>query len=103
MDALQRLGFPVFSSGIALRGATKASPGTAGLPCAVAGVPVAQSDWVIADADGVVVVPLLRLDEIRAAAGARTEAEAGYFAALRGGATTVELLGLDPSLIKTTE
>jgi len=35
-----------------------------------------------------------------AAGQRRVEAETGYFTALRGGSTTVDLLGLDASLIE---
>jgi 4-hydroxy-4-methyl-2-oxoglutarate aldolase len=65
----------------------------------VAGVPVALGDWVVGDADGVVIVPGDRLEEIVAAARGRAEREVGYFDALRSGATTVELLGLDSSVV----
>ena len=99
VDALERLGFPVFSRTVALRGAGKTLPGTVGLPVTVAGVEVAPGDWVVGDVDGVVVVPGDRLDEVLAAGRARAAAEDGYFTALRGGSTTVEILGLDASLI----
>jgi hypothetical protein len=36
---------------------------------------------------------------VLAAGRARAEKEAGFFAALRDGTTTVELLGLDPSRV----
>jgi 4-hydroxy-4-methyl-2-oxoglutarate aldolase len=97
--ALERLGFPVFSSRVVLPGATKRSRGTAGLAATVAGVPVAPGDWVVGDVDGVVVVPGGSLGEVVAAGRAREAAEQGYFEALRGGSTTVELLGLDASLV----
>jgi 4-hydroxy-4-methyl-2-oxoglutarate aldolase len=97
--ALERLGFPVFSSTVALRGAAKVARGSIGSVTPVAGVPVAPGDWVVGDVDGVVVVPGARLDEVIAAGRARASAEDGYFAALRGGATTVDLLGLDTSLV----
>jgi len=101
VGALERLGFPVFSTTVSLPGATKSSRGTAGVAATVAGVPVSAGDWVVADVDGVVVVPLSELDRVLAAGRARATAEDGYFAALKGGATTVELLGLDASLIDT--
>jgi 4-hydroxy-4-methyl-2-oxoglutarate aldolase len=97
--ALERLGFPVFSHRIVLPGATKHSRGTAGLPVHVAGVPVAAGDWVVGDVDGVVVVPGGAIDDVIAAGRARETAEQGYFSALGAGATTVDLLGLDASLI----
>lgn len=101
VDALERLGFPVFSDGIVLAGATKNSRGTAGRPTKVAGVLVAPGDWVVADVDGVVIVPGDRIDDVVTSGHARESAETGYFDALRAGATTVDLLGLDASLIDT--
>jgi 4-hydroxy-4-methyl-2-oxoglutarate aldolase len=91
--------FPVFATMIVLRGASKELPGTIGSPVEVGGVPVAAGDWVTADADGVVVVPSARLDEVLTAGRARADKEQGLFIALRGGKTTVELLGLDTSPI----
>lgn len=98
--ALEKLGFPAFSATIALPGATKQARGSVGTPTTVAGVPVTMGDWVVADVDGVVVVPGGSLAAVLAAGQRRSEAEAGYFAALRDGSTTVELLGLDASIIE---
>jgi 4-hydroxy-4-methyl-2-oxoglutarate aldolase len=99
--ALQAHGFPVFGTGLALRGATKDRPGAIGRGsgAVVGGVPVELGDWVVGDGDGVVVVPGDALADVIAAGRARAEKEAGYFAALREGATTLELLGLDPAPI----
>jgi 4-hydroxy-4-methyl-2-oxoglutarate aldolase len=93
----------VFSSTVALTGATKDKPGTVGRPVRVGGVLVATGDWVVADVDGVTFVPGAALDEVLAAGGAREAKEAGFFEALRSGSTTVELLGLDVSLIEESE
>jgi 4-hydroxy-4-methyl-2-oxoglutarate aldolase len=97
--ALERLAFPVFSRMVALPGATKSSPGTAGVDTEVAGVRVSWGDWVVGDVDGVVVVPGAALEATMAAGQKRAAGEAGYFGALRQGATTLELLGLDASLV----
>jgi 4-hydroxy-4-methyl-2-oxoglutarate aldolase len=98
--ALARLAFPAFSSTVALRGATKRERGTAGLTTVVAGIRVALGDWVVADADGVVIVPGDALEEVLSAGRARADAEDRYFGSLRGGETTVDLLGLDASLVE---
>ena len=98
--ALERLGFPVFSSTVSLPGATKVFRGSAGLPATVAGVPVAAGDWVVGDVDGVVVVSADSLSDVIATGQKREAAEAGYFEALSQGSTTVELLHLDATLIK---
>jgi 4-hydroxy-4-methyl-2-oxoglutarate aldolase len=97
--ALERHGFPVFSSTIALTGATKDQRGTVGAAVRVGGVTVAAGDWVVGDVDGVTVVPAASLDAVVAAGRAREAKEAGFFAALRDGKTTVELLGLEATLI----
>jgi len=98
--ALEAHGFPVFSSTIALTGATKDKPGTVGAPVRVGGVLVSVGDWVVADVDGVTFVPGGSLGDVLAAGRAREAKEAGFFEALRAGSTTVELLGLDASLVK---
>lgn len=98
--ALQAHGFPVFSATIALTGATKDKPGTVGAPVRVGGVEVALGDWVVADVDGVCFVPGDAVDDVLAAGQAREVKEAGFFEALRSGSTTVELLGLDASLVR---
>jgi len=99
VDALAAHGFPVFSAGVALTGATKEMPGSVNREVVAGDVEVEAGDWIVGDVDGVVVVPRDALDEVLAAAQARTEKEAGLFDALRTGKTTIELLGLDPSPI----
>ncbi|MGH9093517.1 MAG: RraA family protein, partial [Acidimicrobiales bacterium] len=97
--ALADHGFPVFSAMVALRGASKEQRGTNGVPVTVGGVEVTRGDWVVGDADGVVVVPGDRVGEVLAAGRARADKEARFFEALRAGSTTVELLSLDASLV----
>ena len=97
--ALAAHGFPVFSSGVALTGATKEMPGSVNREIVAGDVEVDAGDWVVGDVDGVVVVPRDAVDDVLAAAQARTAKEAGLFDALNAGRTTIELLGLDPSPI----
>jgi 4-hydroxy-4-methyl-2-oxoglutarate aldolase len=96
---LEQLRFPVFSTGIALPGATKNKPGSVGRVARVGDVDVHDGDWIVGDADGVTVVPRDALEPVLDAARARAAKEARFFTALRDGATTVELLGLDVSPI----
>ena len=98
--ALAAHGFPVFSSTIALTGATKDKPGSVGRPARVGGVLVAPGDWVVADVDGVTFVPSESVDDVLAAGRAREAKEAGFFESLRSGSTTVDLLGLDAALVE---
>lgn len=101
--ALEAHRFPVFSSAIALTGATKDKRGTVGAPVKVGGVLVAVGDWVVGDVDGVTIVPAPSLDEIRRAGESREAKEAGFFGALEAGQTTVQLLDLDGSLIAVVD
>ena len=100
VDALEAHGFPVFSTTVALRGASKNRPGALGAAVVVGGVTVEAGDWLVGDVDGVAVVP--RRGHRGRARGrrARAEKEAAVFTALRQGHTTLELLGLDPSPVE---
>ncbi len=95
-DALETHGFPVFATGVALTGASKTLAGSLTEPVMVGDAEVALGDWVVGDTDGVVVIPGGEVDAVLAAGRARADREAELFAALRAGATTVELLELDP-------
>jgi regulator of RNase E activity RraA len=69
--------FPVFARGTTPAGPFKNGPGVIGEPVAVGGIVVAPGDIVAADADGVVVIPQARAEEIltRVIAVAEHEAE----------------------------
>jgi len=100
VDALEAHGFPVFSTMIALRGATKDKPGSIGGIARVGGVEVHTGDWIVGDADGVTVIAADAVDAVLAAGQARAAKEEDFFAALKDGATTLTLLGLDTSPIE---
>ena len=93
----------MFSTGVALPGATKELPGAAGGTAEVGDVRVQTGDWLVGDADGVTVVAATELDDVLAAGTARAEREQTLFAAIRDGKTTVELLDLDPTTIDEGE
>jgi 4-hydroxy-4-methyl-2-oxoglutarate aldolase len=95
LDALEARRFPVFARGVALPGAAKAGPGAVGPVVELGGVMIATGDGVVADRDGVIVMPSGETDTILAAGGRRARREQEMFAALASGATTVQLLGLD--------
>jgi 4-hydroxy-4-methyl-2-oxoglutarate aldolase len=99
-DALEAHGFPVFATGLALTGAGKSREGSLREPVTVGDAVVEPGDWVVGDTDGVVVIPGGDLDAVLAAGRARADKEAGLFAALRAGATTLELLDLDPGPVQ---
>jgi 4-hydroxy-4-methyl-2-oxoglutarate aldolase len=100
LAALEEHGFPVFSALVALRGAVKVSGGEIGGTARVGDVDVATGDWLVGDRDGVTVIPSATIDEVIAGGHARAEKERVMFERLRGGATTVELLGLDTTPVR---
>jgi 4-hydroxy-4-methyl-2-oxoglutarate aldolase len=95
ITALESHRFAVFSTGVALPGAAKVAGGSVGQRALVGGVAVEPGDWLVGDADGVVVIPGAQLNEVTAAGTARQQREAGLFDRLRSGSTTLELLSLD--------
>ncbi|NIF90498.1 4-carboxy-4-hydroxy-2-oxoadipate aldolase/oxaloacetate decarboxylase [Burkholderia sp. Cy-637] len=92
--ALRARRFPAFARGISVRGTLKASVPSVGRPISLAGTPVAAGDLVVADDDGVVVIPAERAQAVLAEGQARADKEARMMAALARGETTLDLLGL---------
>ena len=101
--AIETLGFPVFASTIALRGASKNQPGAVNIPIRCGGASVVRNDWIVGDADGVVVVPGERLVEVIEEGTARVEREAQMLEALRSGKNTIKLLRLDTTPVRFGE
>jgi 4-hydroxy-4-methyl-2-oxoglutarate aldolase len=99
VDALRDHGFGVFSTMVALRGATKNQAGEVGGTVTVGDVEVHTGDWIVGDADGVTVISVGDLDAVLTAGRTRAEKEAAMFDALRDGATTLALLDLDPTKV----
>ncbi|MBC3193414.1 RraA family protein [Pseudonocardia sp. C8] len=60
---IERLGVPVFARGLTPAGPFKNGPGTIGEPVAIGGVVVHPGDVVVADDDGVIVIPPHRIEE----------------------------------------
>lgn len=73
---LNEMGFPVWSRAVSAEGCGKGVLGDVNVPISIAGAIVSPGDVIVADDDGVVVVPRLRAKDAVVAAEARQKKEA---------------------------
>ncbi|PRI10288.1 hypothetical protein [Leucobacter massiliensis] len=94
IDELRSIGLPVWSTRVAITGATKVSPGRIGEPLVCAGAAVERGDVVRADSDGVVFVAVSEWPAVLHAARERDAFEESVADRLRAGETTLQVFGL---------
>ena len=90
--------FPLWSRAISAKGTVKASIGSVNLPVVCAGVNVKAGDVVVADDDGVVVVPRLEAAKVAKAGEEREKKEAGSRARLQKGEIGLDIYDMRKSL-----
>lgn len=92
--ALQSRRFPVFARGVSVRGTLKAAVPSVGKAISLSGTQVCSGDLVVADADGVVVIPMHLVEATLQRGEARIRKEAEWMARIGAGETTLDLMGL---------
>ncbi|MGR3757846.1 MAG: RraA family protein [Tranquillimonas sp.] len=98
-DGIVAAGLPAWCTGLTPNSPAITGPGRVGFPVQVGGRPVATGDMIVADRDGVVVVPFAMIDTVADRLARVREAELALDAEIGGGlksfAAAAELLASD--------
>ncbi|HWK95648.1 MAG TPA: 4-carboxy-4-hydroxy-2-oxoadipate aldolase/oxaloacetate decarboxylase [Pseudolabrys sp.] len=97
---LKEMGFPVWSRAISSKGTVKATLGSVNIPVVCAGVNVEPGDAVVADDDGVVVIPKKYCADVAAKAQKRFEDEDAKRQKLASGVLGLDMYNMREPLAK---
>jgi 4-hydroxy-4-methyl-2-oxoglutarate aldolase len=95
---LRRMGFPVWSRAVHARGTVKATLGSVNVPVVIGGQYVRAGDAIVADDDGIVVVPFASVDAAIAASRKRVLNEEANRERLAAGELGLDIYDMRPRL-----
>lgn len=91
-DAVATLPISVFARGVTPMARRGREPGRPMVPIEVGGVRVSPGDWIVADSDGVVVIPPQEIDAVLLKAQEQAQLEARIMARIKAGAKVMDAI-----------